>query len=240
MFIFLALTTVAQKNTAVFGLHIEPVVPSKMFRIQTEDIDFEDVSFSIIPKTGYLFGAHLSLHITNRFTIESGINLIKRQIEMTATEDNTPISMSWGIHNFEIPLASTLYVRLSERIYMGHTAGISFQMLPSHLGSRIQWVDSANVISKFEQISDRRSWLVPTFKGGIGFEYRSEEDGYFYFGAMYHLFTKMYTTQVTYKTSTINELFLIQPQSDFFGILFRYSFPPSPLLMNKKKEKKKA
>jgi len=235
----MTLIAVAQKNTVVFGLHLEPIVPSKMFRIQTEDIIRDDVSFSIIPKTGYLLGAHLSLNISKRFTIESGINLIKRQIEMTATEENTPISMSYGIHNFEIPLASTLYVRLSERIYMGHTAGISFQMLPSHLGSRVNWVDSSNVISKFEQISYRRSWLVPTFKGGIGFEFRTEEDGYFYVGAMYHLFTKMYTTQITYKTSTINELFLIQPQSDFFGILFRYSFPPTPMMFDKKKQKKK-
>jgi hypothetical protein len=30
----------------------------------------------------------------------------------------------------------------------------------------------------------------------------------------------------------------VKPQSDFFGIMFRYSFPPSPLLKNTKKEKK--
>jgi hypothetical protein len=238
-FVFLlSVSAYAQKNTVVFGIHIEPVIPSRMFRIQTEDIVLDQVEFSIIPKTGYLFGTHLSLNVSKRFTIESGINLIKRDISIEAREKLYDTSLTFNIHNFEIPLASTFYVRLAERLYMGQTVGISFQMLPSHLTSKLNWVDSAGTISRFEQISIRRSWLVPSFKGGVGFEYRSEESGFFYIGAMYHLFTKMYNTQITYKTSAIDELFEVKPQSDFFGIMFRYSFPPSPLLKNTKKEKK--
>ncbi len=240
--IFLILASIyhclyGQKNDVVFGFHLEPIIPNRMFRIQAEDIDKEDVSFSVIPQTGYLFGSHLSFQITNKFTIESGINIVQRKIEMVASEQHQDVSMNYKIHNFEIPLASTFFVRLSEKIYMGQTVGVSFQLLPSHLISSSSWVDSSGTLSKFQQISYRRNWLVPSFKGSVGFEYRSENDGYFYFGGIYHLFTKMYTTQISYKTSTINELFDIYPQSDFFGIIFRYSFPPTQLKINKKKKK---
>jgi len=236
-FIFLSLYSSGQKKTVVFGIHIEPVIPSRMFRIQTEDIVKDDITFSIIPKTGYLFGTHLSINVSKRFTIESGINLIKRRIDIQGTENNYESTLGFHIHNFEIPLASTFYVRLSDKLYMGQTVGVSFQMLPSHLTSRLQWVDSAGTSSKFEQLSYRRNWLVPSFKGSIGFEYRTEEKGYIYLGAVYHLFTQLYNTRITYKTTVIDEVFEVKPQSDFFGIMLRYSFAPSPMLQNKKKKK---
>lgn len=229
----------AQNRTVVFGIHIEPVIPSRMFRIQTEDIIKDQVTFSIIPKTGYLFGTHLSVNVSRRFTIESGINLIKRSIDIQATEQNlSSNTLGFNIHNFEIPLASTFYVRLTNKLYMGQTVGFSFQMLPSHLTSKMNWPDSSGTVARFEQLSIRRNWLVPSFKGSVGFEYRTDENGFIYLGAVYHLFTKLYTTQITYKTSTIDEIFDVKPQSDFFGIMLRYSFPPSPLLKNEKKVKK--
>lgn len=231
------LNSSGQKKTVVFGIHAEPIIPSKMFRIQTEDIVKENITFSIIPRSGYLFGTHLAVNMNKRFTIESGINLIKREINIKAREENHETTLGFNIHNFEIPLASTFYVRLAEKLYMGQTVGFSFQMLPSHLTSRITWIDDQGVISKFEQLSLRRNWLVSSFKGSVGFEYRTTEKGFIYFGAVYHLFTKLYNTRITYKTSTIDELFEVKPQSDFFGFMLRYSFPPSPLLQNTKKKK---
>lgn len=239
LFVLSGLIVSAQNRTVVFGIHIEPVIPSRMFRIQTEDIIRDQVTFSIIPKTGYLFGTHLSVNVSRRFTLESGINLIKRDIDIQATEQNlNSKTLGFNIHNFEIPLASTFYVRLTNKLYMGQTVGFSFQMLPSHLTSKMSWTDSSGVLSKFEQLSIRRSWFVPSFKGSVGFEYRTNENGFIYLGAVYHLFTKLYTTQITYKTSTIDEIFDVKPQSDFFGIILRYSFPPSPLMKNQKKVKK--
>jgi hypothetical protein len=227
-----------QKKTVVFGLQLEPVIPSRMFRIQTEDIIKDNVTYSIIPKTGYLLGTHLSVNMSRHFTIETGINLIKRGIDITALDNKQEKMIEFTIHNFEIPLASTFFVRLTQNLYMGQTVGFSFQMLPSHLTSKMNWVDSQGTISKFEQLSIRRNWLIPTFKGGVGFEYRTEENGAFYFGAVYHLFTKLYTTQITYKTTGTDHIFDVKPQSDFFGLMFRYNFPPAPLLNNTKKQKK--
>jgi hypothetical protein len=219
----------AQK-TAVFGFQIEPIVPSDMFRIRTTTIEKDDVSFSINPKYGFVFGTYLAVNITERFTIESGISNINRDFTINAKESSESHLLRFTVKNFEIPLALTYYVRLSERVYMGHTLGISFQIPPSHLISRKKWVGTQGTNSIFEQLSIRRYWVIPTYKGGIGFEYRTESNGIFYIGPVYHLFVPLYSTQITYRNNDINELFHTKPIGDFFGIVFRYSFTPSPFL----------
>lgn len=240
VFMLIVLLSSGQKRTrtVVFGFHLEPVIPSKMFRIQTEDIIRDNVTYSIIPRSGYLLGTHLSMNLNKYFALETGINLIKRKIEIQAIDSLNDNTLGFHIHNFEIPLAATFNVRLTRNLFMLQTAGFSFQMLPSHLTSKLNWVDSSGTLSKLEQLSIRRNWLVPTFKGSIGIEYRTEEKGSFYFGAVYHLFSKLYTTQITYKTTYSDDVFDVKPQSDFFGLMFRYNFQPAPLLVNQKKSKK--
>ncbi len=241
LFLLLATHTiipaVGQEKEVTFGFHIEPIIPNRMFRISNLTIKKEDVSFTFIPKTGYLFGSQIAIYFAHWFTVETGINIIKRGMEIKAEEQKNTFSVytDFTIHNFEIPVTSTIYVKLTENIYIGHTAGISFQMLPSHLTSSEKWTDNNGKLSKFQQLSVRKYWLVPTFKGGVGFEYRTLEKGAIYLGAVYHLFSKMYNTEITYQTSSIDEYFTIKPQTDFFGILIRYYFPPSVLF--KKKEK---
>lgn len=226
----------AQKNDIIFGLHVEPIFPNRMFRIQTQEVIKNNTRFSIIPKTGYLFGSHLSYFISNSISVETGINLLQRNYKMQAEDKSNTVALDYTIHNFEIPLTATFYVQLFEQIFMSHTAGISMQMLPSHIISSTSWVDNYGVISEFQQLSLRRNWLIPSFKGSLGFEFRSIENGFFYIGSVYHLFARMYNTEITYITSNTFENFNIKTDSDFFGILFRYSFPPSELNFGNKRK----
>jgi hypothetical protein len=225
------------KPTAVFGLHAEPIIPTGLFRIREEIVDFDKVSFKMIPQTGYLIGSHIAIHYTPKFAIESGINMIKRDFELSATENEDVNTLRFTVQNFEIPLALTYYVRVGERMYMGHTVGVSFQMLPSHLISRIRKRNPNGSDFEFEQLSYRNSWLVPTFKGGIGFEYRTDEKGHFFCGPVYHLFRPLYKTRILYKNDTVNETLFMNPIGDFFGVIFRYNFQPSPLNIKKKPKK---
>ncbi len=223
-------------QTAVFGFQFEPITPSAMFRIKTTTIETENVVFSINPKSGYAFGAYLAINISKRFTVESGINSINRDFSILATEKAESHLLEFSVVNFELPLSLTYYVRLSEKLFMGHTLGISFQIPPSHLISRENWIGTQGGNSVFEQLSIRRYWIVPTYKGGVGLEYRTENSGSFYVGPTYHLFSPIYSTNISYRNDGIDEHFRTKPIGDFFGILLRYNFAPTPFLHKSKKK----
>jgi len=236
--IFLLLNTnfvFSQAKTAKFGFHLEPIFPTKLFRVTEEIVTLENLEITTIPKEGFLFGGHLAINLTKNFAIESGINIINRDFQITAEESEKISSLQFTVHNYEMPLALTYFVRLGEKLYMGHTAGISFQFLPSNLISRqLEFLQPGGEKFLFEQRSYRRRWILPSYKGSVGFEYRSENAGHFYIGPVYHLFTPLYHTLIIYQHGTIDEGVRVKPVGDFFGVVLRYSFNPSPLNFSKK------
>jgi len=234
--LFASFLASAQKGTAVFGFQIEPIIPTELFRVRKEKIDFEKVSFTTTPKPGYMIGGHIGLNFGNRITLETGINMIKRnfQIQANETEQAENPYLNFVVQNYEIPVAVTYYVRLGERLYMANTTGVSHQILPSNLRSFNKGKYPDGRFYELEQRSARLNWLMPTFKGGVGWEYRTEKDGYIYAGFVYHLFTALYDTNIIYKSGDIRENFNQRYIGDFFGLVLRYNFMPSPLHKRKK------
>lgn len=218
------------KSTAIFGIHIEPIIPSEMFRIRTQQKSSGDVKYEISPNAGYLFGGHLAVNISNRFAVESGINVIKRKFEIQATHFNRVSKLDFAVQNYEIPFAITYYVRLGEQLYMGHTLGASLQFLPTHLGSKIKEQNVDGTDFEFSQLSVKKSWIVPIYKGGVGLEYRTKAKGSYYIGVVYHLFRPLYDTVLSYKDGVfMPDDIVVEPIGDMFGIILRYNFKASKL-----------
>jgi hypothetical protein len=230
----------AQERKAAFGLQIEPVIPSALFRISTVESQVGNVLFTVEPRPGIAYGAMISANLTPRFTIETGINSLSRIYKVSVFDDDFSTSLQFKVVNFEIPLNLTYYVRLGPKLYMGHSAGFSLQFLPSNLKTTVDEKDtSGNTIFKLEQISRRRYFMMPAFKGGIGFEYRTQNDGYFFIGPTYRLFTVLYRSQLFYFRDQIDIQNLdVKPIGDYFGITVRYVFPPGDLLLRDKTKDK--
>jgi len=229
----------AQERKAAFGFQVEPVMPSALFRITTDEVRVGDILFTTEPKPGFAFGAYLSFNISPRFLIESGINHMSRAYRISVRDNDFRESLDFRVVNFEIPLNLTYYIRLGSQLYMGHSAGFSFQFLPSDLRSSIDEKDSSgNRIFSMEQFSRRKYWMMPAFKGGIGLEYRTQDNGFFYIGPSYRLFTELYWSQLFYNRGAVDIQNLeIKPIGDYFGITIRYVFEPTELLTREKKNK---
>lgn len=233
----------SQKQFATFGFHVEPIIPLEMFRIKTHTVVQEGITFNSKPLSGYTLGTHLSVELGSRFSLETGINYVARNFLLDVQDGNFSDTIRMKADNFEIPFTLTYYVQLSERFYLGHSLGVSLQLIPSDLYTRHNERNQTYVLQwSFEQFSARKAAIVPTFKGGIGFEYRSKKNGYFYIGPVYHLFAELYKTNLNYYHKERNKdisRVRMKTIGDYFGITFRYAFPPSDLLKHERKNKGK-
>ena len=232
----------AQKKWATFGIHVEPIIPLEMFRIRTTEITRESVTFTSKPLSGFTLGTHLSVELSPKFSIETGINYVSRNFIVSVQDGNFSDEINFKADNFEIPLTLTYYVKLAKNIFMGQSVGTSIQLIPSNLYTRN---DEKNItgttIYSFEQFSQRKGTIVTIFKGAVGFEYRSKNSGYFYVGPVYHLFAELYQTNLNYynasTSKSINRV-ITKTIGDYFGIELRYVFKPSELIVKNENKNK--
>lgn len=210
-----------------FGLQIEPLIPSGLIRSSNVRAFEQGVEFSTDARPGYSYGAHIAFWLNDRMTIESGINHLIRDYRITAQEADFTAPLQWTADNFEIPLVFNYHIRLAERLYIDQSIGLSLQFLPGEFQSRILVEDEFdNRIYEMSQISVRNYWVMPAFRGGFGFEYRTENWGSFYVGPVYRLFSTLYYTRVLYTRGDVNITNLdIRPTGDYFSVAFRYIFP---------------
>ncbi len=240
--LILSTKTHAQKKWATFGVHVEPIIPLEMFRIRSSEIMRESVKFTSKPLSGFTLGTHLSVELTPKFSVETGINYVSRNFLVSVEDGSFKDKINFEADNFEIPFTITFYIKLSEKIFMGQSVGTSLQLIPSNLYTRNDKKNiTGSTIYSFEQFSQRKGTIIPTFKGAVGFEYRSKNSGYFYVGPVYHLFAELYQTNLNYynlsTSKSINKV-VTKTIGDYFGIEVRYVFKPSELIVNKKNNNK--
>ena len=217
-----------QGKTLTFSLQVEPLIPSDLIRSNNVKAYVDAVEFSSDPLRGIGYGAGVSYHFHPKLALQTGINYLKRDSKITATELNDFIlELRYTVDNFEIPLTANYFVRLGEKVYMDGSVGFSFQFLPGELKSRKSLQnDIGGYIYDFSQISWRNYWVMPVFRGGFGFEYRTEKSGSFYIGPVFRLFSTLYYTQILYMHNDINiSNLVIKPAGDYFSIAFKYIFP---------------
>ena len=209
-----------KKEKNAFGIQIKPIIPSSIFRIVTDQIkDTSGNIYDIKPENGYSFGATIRFGLTPHFVLQTDINYIKRNFSFSVTDGNFTSKIALRVVSYEIPVLATYFVRLSRDVYMGPTFGASFQFLPTNLYSKNE------ILS---QLSLKKSWVSTSLVANVGFEWRTEDKGYFYFGPTYNMyFNPMFQTRIQYinalqqTKSVITEL-----KGDYFGLVFRYIFAP--------------
>ncbi|NLN73875.1 MAG: hypothetical protein GX140_06485 [Bacteroidales bacterium] len=237
IFFLLNISVFAQKNVAGFGIFVEPIIPLKMFRISSSEIYREGAIFTSKPLSGYTLGTHVMVGISPYFSLETGINYVSRDFKISMLDGDFEEGFYINADNFEIPFTVTYNIRLLDKLYMGHSLGVSLQLIPSNLYKRHSERDQQGVLQySFEHMSFRKAPIYPTFKGGFGFEYRTKEHGYFYIGPVYHLFSEMYVTKLSYyhkeRNRSINNLD-IKTVGDYFGIQIRYTITPKEFKRSK-------
>ena len=223
----------AQENTMNFGIQVRPLVPNEIFNGNAVDLANDTVRASVSDKLGVSVGMVIRYNFTERWSIETGINSIRRNYWIDAETVDTNITERFdiGMQTYEIPVQALYYVRLTEDIYMNALAGVSFNFFPSNHAKRSP--DRHFLVS-----SKRKHWVSPSLIANIGFEYRTRNSGNFYLGASLHRpLDDMSQMTISYQVpGYLNAVAYNWIRGNFLSVDLKYFFPAEE---REKKEPKK-
>lgn len=172
---------------ATLGVQLKPLIPNSFVDFGPETVDGDELEAVWTPQLSLSFGMVVRYGFTQNFSIESGINLVRRNYElsMLAKDVNVAGEVNFAFVGYEVPVQALYYVQLGEHLWMNASGGISLDLYPSNTftsGSTLQ----DTTYYDFEQYTARNSWLQLAVQANYGFEWRTKDKGYFYIGATYH------------------------------------------------------
>jgi len=229
IFLLSGLSGFAQNGVLTVGLQFKPIIPVAFFN-DISTINVEDISAEMSPKFGYSFGMTVRRGIGELFALETGINYIQRNYNYDYTRTSFEFEEKGDITfiSYEIPLTALVYVRLGEQTYMNVAAGVAATMFPS---------DVETLSEDLRLYVFRKNWIQGSVIANLGFEFRTEESGYFYVGATYNSpLTTMAVAEFTHFDSTrIPTSVRTDLSGTYLSLDLRYYFHDDP---DKKKKRK--
>lgn len=191
-----------------------------------------DSLMKVIPNPSFRIGACLRLDFSKTISFQTGLYYLTRNYTTRVgfgNAQNTDLENhffedKYQFIGFEIPLQALIYVRLGKNFYMNNAVGIGLEFYPSSV-QRIT-TDSMS----FSLFGGRNSWIMPTVKASIGFEYRTENAGYFYLGGGFNrpflspllsIAARPYALPFGVQGASLAQ------SGTYFSIDFKYFFPPS-------------
>ena len=229
-FVVVSVSSVSQKDVTTFGVQVKPIVPSKFFNSGAQTISQEYLTVDMTPKLGWNFGMLMRMGFTDMFSLETGINVVRRNYNLNAydAEFDTNMVLDYTFAGYEVPVQMLVYVKLGDHLWMNASGGVSFDTYPSNAFSTNDAVVDTLVLD-IEQRTFRRSWVQMAVLANYGFEYRTKDKGYWYLGASYHRpFSDMATTEVTYVRNTVPEVVLADLSGSYLTVDLRYFFHEDP------------
>lgn len=216
----LSVEQVSAQKGWILGVQYRPLIPNTLSVRDYDDFEGSKLNGSVTPSLGNSFGMVIRYNFTKNIALETAVNLIQRKHRITLqTNDGTANDESvFGIRSYELPIEGLYYVRLADRFYMNIMSGISFNFFPSD----VQSIGDNDV---FEQLSLRREWVQLSLLANVGFEYRTDENGYLYLGASFHRpFNVLYRTYI-YERLGLSPDASTTLRGTFTSIDIRYFFP---------------
>ncbi|MGD1844528.1 MAG: hypothetical protein ACFB10_03960 [Salibacteraceae bacterium] len=223
-----------QEKVLTAGFQFKPIVPTQLVNTGPSSTFDGNLQFGLEPRMAYSLGMVVRKGITRWFSFETGINYVTRNYNYSLldAERNIDITNSLRLVGYEIPALGLVYVKLGEQIYMNGAFGLSFDMVPTDIG---------NGDTLFNGTAIRYAWLQTALLANTGWEYRSRDKGYFYFGFSYHRpFTPLAQMQYRYNTPTQEVVAATDLLGNYFTVDFRYFFHEDPLKKRKPKPKEKS
>jgi hypothetical protein len=223
----------SQERVTTFGIQLKPIIPLGFFDTGKQEQIQNNITFSLNPKLGLGFGMVIRKGFTKSLSIETGINWIRRNYDLTISDvdSNFAGTSSFKMVNYEVPILGLVYVQLGNNLFMNVSGGASFDIYPSDLRTFDNY---------FTNDLLRYSWIRTSLLANIGWEYRTEKKGYFYLGASLHRpFSKIFGEFVTYDYEELNrnETVFFDLSGNYITLDLRYFFHEEKLKKRKKKKK---
>ena len=197
----------------LFGFQYSLVYPLNI--VQNNDILQQVDSTTLLEinnKRSYMFGMEIRQYFTHIFSLQTGINFIRRNYDNTVTNDSISTSRLQFI-GYEIPCMLLAYLRLTKNIYMDNAVGFSANFYPSDV-----------VIPHFYGM--RKRWTNIGLLANVGWEFRNTNSGIFYLGMSYqYQFKYMFQTLYFKNDVTGTENSRNNIGGSYFSLNFKYFFP---------------
>lgn len=235
---------VAQERVVTAGFQYKPLFSSKFFNTGPQELDwnaqyfdtvpqliYEDAaSFKISPSSGYCMGMVIRMGLTETWSLESGINFVRRNYDLTMSDSTGTENTEFKLVSYQIPIQGLVFIQLSEQVFMDVSMGAAIDFYPS---------DVATYGDRFIHSSARRSWLSASVLANIGWEYRTKESGYFYIGGSYNRpFKPIMRSFFKRPTNDYGPDEFIDLRGNYLTVDLRYFFHSDP--MRRKKRNKKS
>jgi hypothetical protein len=183
----------SQERVTTFGLQLKPIIPLQLFDAGKQVKIENNIEYINNPKPGLSFGMVIRQGFTKSLSLETGINFVRRNYDLTINDVDSSFKSesSFRLVNYEIPVLGLVYVQLNRNMFMNVAGGVSFDIYPTPLFTSDKHYSNA---------VNRNNWVQPSLLANVGWEYRTDKSGYFYFGASLHRpFSKIMKEFVTYK-----------------------------------------
>ncbi len=218
-----------QGHKTVFGVaaHILPVDSW----YQNSEVNFisDSIQSSITKHTSVSLGGEIRHFFTYRFAINTGLFFTPRNYKLNYSSHyteaghrgiDTTFSREMRFISFEIPVHLSGYVRLSRNIFMNVAGGINLNFYPTNIG-----VENIN----FQRIGLGGSQFFQLgYTIGIGWEFRTENTGYFYLGGLYQARFDNMGSFLFYERNTVSTpTYSHDITGSYLALVLKFYFPVS-------------
>jgi len=211
----------SQNRKTTFGLQYKPIIPASYFNSTDISSSSASYEFNLTPKYSNSFGMVIRHSINKTFSVESGLNYIQRNFNLAITNSDLNLDdfTDFGMRSYELPIQLLAYVQTSEYWYVNVAFGISHNVLASNI------LSYGEKNQNYFQNTYRKNGGYQALLANIGMEYRTEGEGYYYFGTSLHRPWKAIGRVVPeYDDFNKDEEFSLDLLGNFVTIDFRYFF----------------
>ena len=217
----------AQDGVVTVGFQVKPIFSNEFFKTGPESGTLGTFSSTITPQSGYCAGMVIRRGFTQKLSLETGINFVRRNYKIEIIDTNLNITDKFKFVGYEIPVSALVYIRLGEKLFMDASLGGSFDFFPS---------DIATEDEIYYQSGQRPRWVNMALISNLGFEWRTENSGYFYLGASFHRpFDFIFASLAQLKTMNISNYVRNDIAGNYLTVDLRYFFHEDPLKKQRKK-----
>lgn len=221
----------SQERVITVGVQVKPLFSSKFFGTGPITLNDNSYEYYIKPKSGYAIGMVVRRGFTPSLSLEFGLNYTVRKFQVGASNGINNAEADLRIVGYEIPISQLIFIRLSEKIYMNAAGGLCINMFPT---------DVYKDQETFLVYAGKNNLLQPSLIANIGFEYRTNKDGYFYLGASLN---RPFSTIYEYRVDYLNGKDVLNSAStrlngNYLSVDFKYFFHEDPEKKRKSKSRK--
>jgi len=216
-----------QKGVTTFGLQYKPIIPNRFIGTYEQRFDTAQFFSSIQQKMGHSFGGVIRIGLTKNISIETGLNLTYRNFDLNFSVPDSGYvgEEKLRVVSYEIPLSCLIYIQLSKSLYVNTSLGAAMTLFSSDVHELVPIAGN----EYFLQEGAYRSKVQGALLANVGFEYRTRDKGYFYFGTSYHLpFTPIMTFAMSYEYPPGKRLVIDNVLGSYLTLDFRYFFHEKP------------